>query len=157
MIVRTLIAAAFALLLAGGASAATKESDTLGQCLKSAGKTDGAARNCVGKVAGPCLEKPGAMSGPGEIDCLMGETAAWDDILNSEYKQLLPLLKSEAAEDVRKAQRLWLQAREADCRVPYYFYGGGTIVKTLGAECQRDHTADRAILLKSWREMAQGE
>jgi hypothetical protein len=30
-------------------------------------------------------------------------------------------------------------------------------VKILGAECERNHTADRAILIKSWREMAQGE
>jgi uncharacterized protein YecT (DUF1311 family) len=157
MIVRAFIAGVLAMLLATGASAATRDADTLGQCLTSAGKTEGAARGCIGKVAGPCLEKPDGQSGPGEIDCIMGETAAWDGVLNAEYKRLLSLLKPEAAEDVRKAQRLWLQAREADCRVPYYFYGGGTIVKTLGAECQRDHTADRAILIKSWREMAQGE
>ena len=41
--------------------------------------------------------------------------------------------------------------------MPYYFYDGGTIVKILGAECERNHTADRAILIKSWREMAQGD
>jgi uncharacterized protein YecT (DUF1311 family) len=157
MIVRTLIASGFALLLATSADAASKDAGTLNQCLAAAGKTEGAARSCVGKVAGPCLEKPEGQSGPGEIDCLMGETAAWDDILNAEYKRLLSLVKPEAAEDVRKAQRLWLQTRDADCRVPYYFYGGGTIVKTLGAECDRDHTADRALLIKSWREMAQGE
>ena len=62
-----------------------------------------------------------------------------------------------AAGDVKKAQRLWIEARDADCRVPYYFYDGGTIVKILGAECERNHTADRAILIKNWREMAQGE
>jgi uncharacterized protein YecT (DUF1311 family) len=66
-------------------------------------------------------------------------------------------LSKEAAEDVRKAQRLWVEARDADCRVPYHFYGGGTIVKTLGAECERDHTADRAILIRSWHEMAKNE
>ncbi len=87
----------------------------------------------------------------------MSETKAWDDILNAEYQRLLSLLKPEAAGDVKKAQRLWLQARDADCRVPYYFYDGGTIVKVLGAECDRDHTADRAILIKNWREMAQGD
>jgi uncharacterized protein YecT (DUF1311 family) len=156
MIVRAIIACAFAALLATTANATT-DSDTIDACLKSARDGAGGARTCVGRVAGPCLEKPDGQSGPGEIDCIMSETAAWDSVLNTEYQRLLPLLNKEAADDVRKAQRLWIEAREADCRVPYYFYGGGTIVKTLGAECQRDHTADRAILIKSWREMAQAD
>lgn len=157
MIIRAIIACAFAACLATAANAATTDSDTIAACLKSAGDGTAAARACIGRVAGPCLEKPDGQSGPGEIDCLMSETAAWDTILNAEYQRLMPLLQKEAADDVRKAQRLWVEARDADCRVPYYFYGGGTIVKTLGAECTRDHTADRAILIKSWREMAQAE
>jgi uncharacterized protein YecT (DUF1311 family) len=157
MIIRAIFAVLFATLLAAAANAATTDSDTISACLKSAAEGTAGARACIGQIAGPCLEKPEGQSGPGEIDCIMGETAAWDTILNAEYQRLLPLLQKEAVDDVRKAQRLWVEARDADCRVPYYFYGGGTIVKTLGAECERDHTADRAILIKQWREMAQPE
>jgi uncharacterized protein YecT (DUF1311 family) len=78
-------------------------------------------------------------------------------MLNEEYGRLLPLLKEDAAEDVRKAQRIWITSRDADCRVPYYFFDGGSIVQTLGARCLLNHTAERALLLRSWREMAQGE
>jgi len=126
-------------------------------CLEEAKGDAARERTCIDRVAGPCMQKPEGQSTPGMVDCLMDETKAWDDILNAEYHRLLPLLNADAAGDVKKAQRLWIEAREADCRVPYYFYDGGTIVKILGAECARDHTADRAILIKNWREMAQGK
>ena len=135
----------------------TDESSKISACLAEAKGDAARERTCIDRVAGPCMQKPEGQSTPGMVDCLMGETKAWDDILNAEYQRLLPLLNTEAAGDVKKAQRLWIEARDADCRVPYYFYDGGTIVKILGAECERDHTADRAILIKSWREMAQGD
>jgi uncharacterized protein YecT (DUF1311 family) len=160
MLIRTVMAGLIAAGLATSVHAATDgatDNTTIAGCLKSSGETPAKARACIDRVAGPCMKKPDGQSTPGMVDCLMTETQAWDDVLNAEYKRLLPLLNMEAAADVTKAQRLWIQAREADCQVPYYFYDGGTIVKILGAECERDHTADRAILLKSWREMAQGE
>ena len=157
LITRIMIAVTALFALTNLAPAATNDAVSIPACLQSAGVGADKARACIGRVADPCLETPDGQSTPGSVDCLMTETKAWDDILNAEYKRLLPLLSKEAAADVTKAQRLWIQGREADCRVPYYFYEGGTIVKVLGAECERDHTADRAILLKSWREMAQGE
>jgi uncharacterized protein YecT (DUF1311 family) len=158
MLIRIFIVSGLtALALSTPAAAATSDIQTVETCLQAQSSAKGDASACKGRVAGPCLEKPEGMSTPGQVDCLMSETKAWDDILNAEYQRLLSLLKPEAAGDVKKAQRLWLQARDADCRVPYYFYDGGTIVKVLGAECERDHTADRAILMKNWREMAQGD
>jgi uncharacterized protein YecT (DUF1311 family) len=135
----------------------TDESSMISACLAEAKGDATRERACIDRMASPCMQKPEGQSTPGMVDCLMQETKAWDDILNAEYQRLLPLLKAEAAGDVKKAQRLWIEARDADCRVPYYLYDGGTIVKILGAECERDHTADRAIVIKSWREMAQGE
>ena len=158
MLIRTIIVGCLtALALSAPAAAATSDTQTIETCLQAQNSAKGDAGACKGRIAGPCLEKPEGMSTPGQVDCLMSETKAWDDILNTQYQRLLSLLKPEAAGDVKKAQRLWVQARDADCRVPYYFYDGGTIVKVLGAECERDHTADRAILVKQWREMAQGD
>lgn len=156
-IVRAIIAATSLLALTSLAHSASDATNIIEGCLKSSAQTPANARACVDRFAGPCMKKPEGQSTPGMVDCLMGETKAWDDILNAEYNRLLPLLKAEAAGDVKKAQRLWIEARDADCRVPYYFYDGGTMVKILGAECERNHTADRAILIKSWREMAQGD
>jgi uncharacterized protein YecT (DUF1311 family) len=112
---------------------------------------------CIGRIADPCAETPDGQSTVGEVACAQKETTVWDHVLNDEYGRLLHLLKPEAAEDVRKAQRIWITSRDADCRVPYYFYEGGSIVQILGARCMLDHTAGRAILIRSWREMAQGE
>jgi uncharacterized protein YecT (DUF1311 family) len=157
LIVRAIIAATSLFALTNLAHSASDATNIIEACLKSSAEMPANARPCVDRVAGPCMKKPEGQSTPGMVDCIMGETQAWDDILNAEYNRLLPLLKGEAVGDVKKAQRLWIEARDADCRVPYYFYDGGTIVKILGAECERNHTADRAILIKSWREMAQGD
>jgi uncharacterized protein YecT (DUF1311 family) len=156
---RTVIVSLALLVCASAAAEAapTDDSKKISVCLEGAKGDAGRERACIDTVAGPCMKKPEGQSTPGMVDCIMGETQAWDDILNAEYNRLLPLLKGEAAGDVKKAQRLWIEARDADCRVPYYFYNGGTIVKILGAECERNHTADRAILIKGWREMAQGD
>jgi uncharacterized protein YecT (DUF1311 family) len=156
---RTIIASLAALVCAAASAEATPTDagNKISVCLEGANGDAGRERACIDTVAGPCMQKPDGQSTPGMVDCLMTETKAWDDILNTEYQRLLPLLKGEAAGDVKKAQRLWVEARDADCRVPYYFYDGGTIVKVLGAECERNHTAERAILIKNWREMAQGE
>jgi uncharacterized protein YecT (DUF1311 family) len=142
---------------AAAEAAPAGETGKISACLEDAKGDAARERTCIDRMAGPCMQTPEGQSTPGMVDCLMSETKAWDNILNAEYQRLLPLLKAEAAGDVKKAQRLWIEARDADCRVPYYFYEGGTIVKVLGAECERDHTANRAILIKSWREMAQGE
>lgn len=157
LLTRAIIAGLASLAWMAIASAATDGSKNIEACLQAQGATDSGARGCVGRVSGPCIDKPEGKSTVGMVECISTETEAWDNILNAEYGRLLPLLKAEAAEDVKKAQRLWVQARDADCSVPYNFYDGGTIVQTLGAECVLNHTADRAILIKSWHEMAQGE
>ena len=156
---RSVIISLVALVCAGASAEAAPVdgSSKISACLEEAKGDAARVRTCIDRMAGSCMQTAEGQSTPGMVDCLMSETKAWDDILNAEYQRLLPLLKAEAAGDVKKAQRLWLEARDADCRVPYYFYDAGTIVKVLGAECVRDHTADRAILIKSWREMAQGE
>ena len=155
---RHVVAGCFAALVLGGVPPAlADDSEIITACLQEQRDANRDARKCIGRVSGPCMGKPEGQSTVGMVECISTETQAWDDVLNNEYRRLLPLLKSEAAEDAKKAQRLWIQARDADCRIPYYFYDGGSIVQTLGAQCVLDHTADRALLLRSWREMAQGE
>lgn len=149
--------AGLALILSAGATAQAAPDTTVAACLQTETGAKRDAHGCIGRVADACTSKPEAQSTPGEVNCAMDETKVWDALLNKEYGQLLGLLKPEAAEDLRKAQRIWITSRDADCRVPYYFYDGGTIVNILGARCQLDRTAERALLIRSWRQMAQGE
>lgn len=152
-----LFATALAALFAGAAAALADDAETIAACLATESKADRPLADCVGRVADPCAETPEGQSTVGQSACAFKEEKIWDGVLNQEYGALLKLLKPEAAEDVRKAQRIWLTLRDADCRVPYYFYEGGTIVQILGARCQLEHTADRAILMRSWHAMARGE
>ena len=124
-------------------------------CLRESAEAEKDAHSCVGRISEPCMQTPDGQSTQGSVACAQREMQVWDGLLNEAYTKLLTSLNTEAAEDVRKAQRIWLTLRDADCRVPYYFYEGGTIVQILGASCLLEHTADRAILIRSWRDMAQ--
>jgi uncharacterized protein YecT (DUF1311 family) len=154
-LIATILAQAMPLL---GTPAMAGDNEAVTACLQDARDNDRDAHACIGRIADACAETPEGQSTQGTVACNMREEKAWDALLNAEYQRLIRLLKKpEAIEDLRKAQRLWLTARDADCRVPYYFYDGGTIVQILGARCQLEHTAGRALLIRSWREMAQGE
>jgi uncharacterized protein YecT (DUF1311 family) len=153
-----MVAASIAVLLLMSVTPAfADDGEIIAGCLQAERDASRDAHSCIGRVADPCAETPEGQSTVGTVACTDKETKAWDEMLNEEYGRLLGLLKKEAAEDARKAQRLWIASRDADCRVPYYFFDGGTIVQTLGARCVLDHTAERALLIRSWREMAQGE
>jgi len=149
--------AAVAVTMVAQAPARADDGETIAACLQAERDGDRDLHGCIGRIADPCAETPEGQSTVGTVACSDREMKAWDALLNEEYQRLLGLLKPEAAEDLRKAQRLWVTSRDADCRVPYYFYGGGTMVQIVGARCQLDHTAERALLIRSWREMAQGE
>jgi len=148
--------AGIALILTGHTAAAAA-GDPVDACLKSETAANRDAHGCIGRMATACTAKPAGQSTVGESDCAQQEAQVWDKLLNSEYGALLRLMKPEAAEDLRKAQRIWVTSRDADCRIPYYFYEGGSIVQILGARCLLDRTAERALLIRSWHEMAKGE
>jgi len=136
-------------------AAAADDASVIAACLREQSEASKDAHACIGRVAEPCMQTPDGQSTQGMVACSQREEKVWDGLLNEAYRRLLKGLKAEAAEDVRKAQRIWLTLRDADCRVPYYFYNGGTIVQVLGAGCLLEHTADRAILIRSWRDMAE--
>jgi len=146
-----------ALGLVANTPAAAEHEPGISQCIEAetGAKRDG--HGCIGRMADACASKPDGQSNVGEARCAQEEADAWDAVLNKEYGQLLGLLKPEAAEDLRKAQRIWITSRDADCRVPYYFYNGGSIVQILGARCLLDRTAERALLIHAWHQMARGE
>jgi uncharacterized protein YecT (DUF1311 family) len=76
------------------------------------------------------------------VECLQGKTAAWDKRMNTAYQQALNDGGGAQREQLRTAQRLWIQYRDASCL--YYGMGEGTIARVDAAECLRSMTEARA-------------
>ena len=76
------------------------------------------------------------------VECLKGKTAQWDKRLNIAYQQALKSANDKQREQLRTAQRLWIQYRDANCL--YYGLGDGTISRIEAGECMRNLTETRA-------------
>ena len=77
------------------------------------------------------------------VDCISAKTARWDKRMTIAYQQALKTAASPQQHDqLRAAQRLWIQYRDANCL--YYDLGEGTIAKVDAAECVRSMTEARA-------------
>ena len=84
------------------------------------------------------------------VDCLKAKTAVWDKRLNAAYQTKLKEAEGRQREQLRAAQRLWLQYRDANCL--YYDLGEGTIARIEAGECMRGMTEARAKELEGTRE-----
>jgi uncharacterized protein YecT (DUF1311 family) len=78
------------------------------------------------------------------VKCLNDATAKWDKRLNEAYQEAVNDKEAPAKqrEQLRKAQRLWVQYRDANC--DYYALGEGTIARVNAASCLFDMTKARA-------------
>jgi len=143
--------------LASTPPAIADDAGAITSCLdaeRKAGRDGGA---CSGHISGPCLAQPGGETTAGMVQCADRETKVWDDLLNAEYKRLLGVLDDKAAAGVRSAQRAWIALRDADCKVPYDIFEGGSMAHPISANCVLNHTAQRTLQLRNWREMASPE
>jgi uncharacterized protein YecT (DUF1311 family) len=76
------------------------------------------------------------------VDCLNAKTAEWDKRMTVAYQQAMKDAPPKQREQLRAAQRLWIQYRDANCL--YYDMGEGTIARIDAAECMRSMTEARA-------------
>jgi uncharacterized protein YecT (DUF1311 family) len=76
------------------------------------------------------------------VECLKAKTAQWDKRLNIAYQKALESKGSAQRDQLRAAQRLWIQYRDANCL--YYGLGEGTIARLEAGECMRSMTEARA-------------
>ena len=76
------------------------------------------------------------------VECLKAKTAQWDKRMTSAYQQALKDATSQQHDQLRAAQRLWIQYRDANCL--YYGLGEGTIARLDAGECMRSMTEARA-------------
>ena len=76
------------------------------------------------------------------VECLKGKTAQWDKRLNIAYQKAVQDAQPAQRDQLRAAQRLWIQYRDANCL--YYGLGEGTIARLDAGECMRSMTEARA-------------
>jgi uncharacterized protein YecT (DUF1311 family) len=76
------------------------------------------------------------------VECLKAKTAEWDTRMTMAYQQALKEAGAAQREQLRAAQRLWIQYRDANCL--YYGLGEGTIAGVDAGECMRSMTEARA-------------
>ena len=76
------------------------------------------------------------------VECLKTKTAEWDKRLNVAYQKAAQDAQPAQREQLRAAQRLWIQYRDANCL--YYGMGEGTIARLDAGECMRSMTEARA-------------
>lgn len=77
------------------------------------------------------------------MNCTAAEEARQDKRLNEAYRSLLAELSDERKRELKAAQRLWIQFRDANCQ----FYAdpeGGSSAGMAAASCHLEMTATRA-------------
>jgi uncharacterized protein YecT (DUF1311 family) len=67
------------------------------------------------------------------VECLNAKVAQWDKRMTIAYQASLKAAQPKQRDQLRVAQRLWIQYRDANCL--YYFMGEGTIARVEAADC----------------------
>jgi uncharacterized protein YecT (DUF1311 family) len=86
-------------------------------------------------------------STPEMVNCLAVKTARWDKRMTIAYQQAMKDAGPRQHDQLRTAQRLWIQYRDANCL--YYDLGEGTIARVEAGECMRSMTEARARELEN--------
>ena len=81
------------------------------------------------------------------VDCLAVKTQRWDKRMTIAYQQAMKDAPAPQRDQLRAAQRLWIQYRDANCL--YYGMGEGTIARIDAGECLRRMTEARARELEN--------
>jgi uncharacterized protein YecT (DUF1311 family) len=76
------------------------------------------------------------------VECLKAKTAFWDKRMTAAYQATMKDAAPKQRDQLRAAQRLWIQYRDANCL--YYGMGEGTIARIEAGECMRSMTEARA-------------
>jgi uncharacterized protein YecT (DUF1311 family) len=84
------------------------------------------------------------------VECLKAKTVQWDKRMTIAYQRLLNAGEPKQREQLRVAQRLWIQYRDANCL--YYGLGEGTIARVEAGDCMRRMTENRALELEGKEE-----
>jgi len=76
------------------------------------------------------------------VECLAAKAARRDKRMTIAYQRALRAGEQKQRDQLRVAQRLWIQYRDANCL--YYMFGEGTIARVESADCTHRMTKQRA-------------
>ena len=130
------------------------DSAAVQSCIKSAANGSQLER-CIGIIADPCADQPGAESTAGQVACAARENAVWDDILNETYRRLRDALDAQQKNKLRIMQRAWIDSRTRSCAF-YWDFFRGTMASPMNAFCNNRETARRALFLLGFLDNAEG-
>jgi len=81
----------------------------------------------------------------GMSQCMQKQSELWDKRLNAEYSAALKRASPQERPWLRRAQRLWVRYRDANCRM--YSNHEGTVAQLWSAGCPLEMTKRRALEL----------
>jgi uncharacterized protein YecT (DUF1311 family) len=82
-------------------------------------------------------------------NCFDKAYRAADSELNQRYGQIAKVLQPDELEQLKAAQRLWIQFRDATCTAEGDLYKGGTASTPAYSACREELTRQRASELKT--------
>lgn len=96
-----------------------------------------------------CMDRAGGSTMP-MLDCLRGETARWDQRLNTAYRAIMNNrdVSDATRNSLREAQRAWITYRDAACTTAGNLEAeGGSLALIVTGDCVLRMTAQRAAEL----------
>jgi uncharacterized protein YecT (DUF1311 family) len=81
------------------------------------------------------------------VDCLKGHTAEADKRLNIAFEAAIKASTPKQVEQLRVAERLWIQFRDADCL--FFDLGEGTVASITAGQCMLSLTEARTRELET--------
>jgi len=127
------------------------ERKTIADCLEQSGSDELKAMSaCIGLIADPCPEAPGANTMT-IVACQEREEKIWDGYLNDWYGEAVKRLKDDpnALAALKDAQRAWIVFRDAKCDYWEKRYAGGTFASIAAGNCMRVTTGQRALEMRA--------
>ncbi len=134
---------------------------TYGKALLQCYAADNDKMACLGRTAETCMAREAdGDTTAGMVQCTSAETEIWDAKLNEEYKITQAFFAGIDTADgggrvdaLLKAQRTWVDFRDAECAMEYSAWGDGSIRSIAGADCLMSRTAERTVRLLELREL----
>lgn len=99
-----------------------------------------------------CLQDPSKGSTGDQTDCETAAQAAYDKRMNLAYTTLLKDLPTDAAQNLKLAQRAWISFRDTEkrARASLFETRQGSMYAPMEADAEMAVTRDRALLLESY-------
>jgi uncharacterized protein YecT (DUF1311 family) len=89
-----------------------------------------------------------------EASCFGTAFQKADAVLNKYYRRIETLETGDDLANLKNAQRLWIQFRDANCKAEYDLYEGGSAgptVKTACLEAMTRHRTEELETMYGWR------